>query len=236
MPLVEAMETQRAVRRLLPDPVDDDTVLRVLELATKAPDRQQPAELGVRGRPRPRREAPARPAQPPGLVDLPPVGTRRAKGHEPTLKIIEAVQWQADHFEEVPVVIVACLHGRSPVFGPPVLASSWYGSAYPGGPEPAAGGPGRRPRRRPSPRSRCGRPRSPAAPSASPARSRRWPSSPWAGQRGGTARRPANRSETSSTWTATGIGPSGKLLLPELQAPGAPVAAGYVPVRCLQGR
>src|ERR1041384_4203690 len=37
MPLVEAMETQRAVRRLLPDPVDDDTVLRVLELATKAP-------------------------------------------------------------------------------------------------------------------------------------------------------------------------------------------------------
>ena len=37
MPLVEAMETQRAVRRLLPDPVDDATVLRVLELATKAP-------------------------------------------------------------------------------------------------------------------------------------------------------------------------------------------------------
>ena len=37
MPLVEAMETQRAVRRLLPDPVDDETVLRVLELATKAP-------------------------------------------------------------------------------------------------------------------------------------------------------------------------------------------------------
>ena len=37
MPLVEAMETQRAVRRLLPDPVDDATVLRVIELATKAP-------------------------------------------------------------------------------------------------------------------------------------------------------------------------------------------------------
>ena len=34
MSLVEAMETQRAVPRLLPDPVDDDTILRVLELAT----------------------------------------------------------------------------------------------------------------------------------------------------------------------------------------------------------
>ena len=29
------------------------------------------------------------------------------------------------------MVVVACLHGRSPVFGPPVLASSFYGSAYP---------------------------------------------------------------------------------------------------------
>src|SRR6476619_8297009 len=37
MPLVDAMRTQRAVRRLRPDPVDDETLLAVLELATKAP-------------------------------------------------------------------------------------------------------------------------------------------------------------------------------------------------------
>ena len=37
MPLAEAMETQRAVRRLKPDPVDDDLVLRLIELALKAP-------------------------------------------------------------------------------------------------------------------------------------------------------------------------------------------------------
>ena len=37
MPLEEAMLTQRAVRRLLPDPVDDDIVLRCIELALKAP-------------------------------------------------------------------------------------------------------------------------------------------------------------------------------------------------------
>jgi nitroreductase len=37
MPLVEAMQTQRAVRRLLPDPVDDAIVLRCIELALKTP-------------------------------------------------------------------------------------------------------------------------------------------------------------------------------------------------------
>src|SRR5205823_2718365 len=37
MPLEEAMRTQRAIRRLKPDPVDDGLVLRVIELALKAP-------------------------------------------------------------------------------------------------------------------------------------------------------------------------------------------------------
>src|SRR4051794_37807574 len=36
-PLEEIMLTQRAVRRVLPDPVDDDIVLRCIELALKAP-------------------------------------------------------------------------------------------------------------------------------------------------------------------------------------------------------
>ena len=37
MPLEEAMRTQRAIRRLKPDPVDDDLILRCIDLATKAP-------------------------------------------------------------------------------------------------------------------------------------------------------------------------------------------------------
>src|SRR5438093_10342054 len=37
MPLREAMLTQRAVRRVLPDPVDDAIVLRCIELGLKAP-------------------------------------------------------------------------------------------------------------------------------------------------------------------------------------------------------
>ena len=37
MPLEEAMRTQRAIRRLKPDPVDDALVLKLVELALKAP-------------------------------------------------------------------------------------------------------------------------------------------------------------------------------------------------------
>jgi nitroreductase len=37
MELEEAMRTQRAIRRLRPDPVDDQLVLELIELALKAP-------------------------------------------------------------------------------------------------------------------------------------------------------------------------------------------------------
>jgi nitroreductase len=45
-------------------------------------------------------------------------------------RILDAVDWQAKHFADVPVVIVACLRGPRPPF-PPVAASSYYGSIYP---------------------------------------------------------------------------------------------------------
>src|SRR2546425_10685422 len=37
MPLEEAMRTQRAIRRLKPDPIDDELVLRLIDLALRAP-------------------------------------------------------------------------------------------------------------------------------------------------------------------------------------------------------
>jgi len=40
MPLQEAMRTQRAIRRVKPDPVDDGLVLGLIELALKAPTQQ----------------------------------------------------------------------------------------------------------------------------------------------------------------------------------------------------
>ena len=39
-------------------------------------------------------------------------------------------QWEADHFEDVPVIVVACVHGPRPVF-PAFNAARYYGSAFP---------------------------------------------------------------------------------------------------------
>jgi len=49
---------------------------------------------------------------------------------EQMLRIEKAVQWQADHFEEIPVVVVACLKGAIAPW-PPIGVSSAYGSIYP---------------------------------------------------------------------------------------------------------
>lgn len=52
------------------------------------------------------------------------------RGDEKMLRLQKAVQWQADHFEEIPVVVVACLRGVIPPW-PSVATSSSYGSIYP---------------------------------------------------------------------------------------------------------
>jgi len=130
MPLEEAMNTQRAIRRLKTDPVDDALVLRLIELALKAPtgsnaqnwefvvvkDPQVKAKLARLNR---------------GAWSLyGGIGRRIAKGDERMTKIINAVQWQADHFEEIPVIVVACIKSIVPPW-PPIAASSTYGSIYP---------------------------------------------------------------------------------------------------------
>lgn len=133
MPLAEAMETQRSIRRLSSDPVDDEIILRLIELGTKAPtgsnfqnwefivvkDPRTKAKLGrlyerawsVYGR----------------------AGRALRKGDESAERNMAAVEWQIEHFAEVPVLLVACLRGSRAPFAPvpPVVASTYYGSIYP---------------------------------------------------------------------------------------------------------
>ncbi len=130
MPLEEAMRTQRAIRRLKPDPVDDALVLRLIELAQRAPtgsnaqnwqfiivrDRAVKARLGTLNRRMFRFYG--------------GIGRRIARNDPKTLRMIEAVQWQADHFADIPVLVVACLRGPRLPF-PPIMATSYYGSIYP---------------------------------------------------------------------------------------------------------
>jgi nitroreductase len=131
MPLVEAMQTQRAIRRLLPNPVDDETLLRCLELATKAPSGGdlQSFEFVVVRDPDVKHQL-ARLNRQAWSVYRRVVKLSRRGRTESAVKIMDAVQWQADHFEEVPVVVVACARGVSIPFSP-IWASTLYGSVYP---------------------------------------------------------------------------------------------------------
>jgi nitroreductase len=138
MPLLEAMMTQRAVRRVLPDPVDDAVVLKCIELALRAPtgnDEQNWEFIVVKDR-RVKEKLAKRYRQAWKVQHR--VVLRRAVAHdEPMAKIARAVQWQVDHFTEIPVLVVACLRlgareGRLPfVRMPHVAESGYWGSIYP---------------------------------------------------------------------------------------------------------
>jgi nitroreductase len=139
MPLDEAMRTQRAIRRLRPDPVDDALILRLIELALKAPSggNRQNAEFVVVRDPAVKRRL--------GRLNRIAWSTYGrlwrwiAQGDAKTLRAMDAVQWEADHYEEVPVVVVACLRWTTygPILSgvrlpfPPFWASIYYGSIFP---------------------------------------------------------------------------------------------------------
>jgi nitroreductase len=130
MPLEEAMETQRAIRRLEPDPVDDALVRRLIELALKAPtgSNSQNWEFIVVRDPEVKRKLARQNRRIFRIYGA--IGRRVARNDPKMLRTLEAVQWQADHFEEIPVLVVACLRGLRPVF-PPVMATSYYASIHP---------------------------------------------------------------------------------------------------------
>ena len=132
MPLDEAMATQRAIRRLKPDPVDDALVLRLIELALKAPTggNQQNWEFIVVRDPAVKAKLAKFNRQAWRIYGG--IGRRIAtrEGNPKMLKILDAVQWQADHFEEIPVIVVACLKQVVAVW-PPAATASQYASIFP---------------------------------------------------------------------------------------------------------
>jgi nitroreductase len=138
MPLVDAMMTQRAVRRVLPDPVDDAVVRRCIELALRAP-------TGANGqnwefivvRDRGIKEKLAKRYRLAWKFYYHFVIRRKASVDESMAKTARAVQWQVDHFAEIPVLVIACLRlsareGRVPFVPMPHPAmSGYFGSIYP---------------------------------------------------------------------------------------------------------
>src|SRR5512143_3708328 len=111
MTLEEAMRTQRAIRRLKPDPVDDAIVLQLIELALKAPSgsNQQNWEFLVVKDPAVKAALGRLNRRAWNLYGG--IGRRLYRGNDAMLRIMNAVEWQATHFEEIPVIVVACLRG-----------------------------------------------------------------------------------------------------------------------------
>ena len=133
MPLEEAMRTQRAVRRVLPDPVDPDIVLRCIELALRAPtgSNGQNWEFVVVTE-RDTKAALARSYRQSWSI-YGRIGRRVTRSDPSMGKVLDAVEWQVDNFEEIPVLVVPCLRGNRVPFlpTPPIAQSSFYGSIYP---------------------------------------------------------------------------------------------------------
>ena len=130
MPLGQAMLTQRAIRRVKPDPIDDKLVLELIELAMKGPTQQNtqswefiivkdPAVKAALGR------------QNRFMWKLyRRVAAWKARNDPKEQRMNEAVEWAVDHFEEIPVLVVACFRGSRFAF-PPVIGTSIYGSILP---------------------------------------------------------------------------------------------------------
>ena len=134
MPMEEAMRTQRAVRRLHLQPVSHDVLLPLLELSLKAPtssNTQDWSYLVVEDR-----------AQKERLAKLyrrlynvfNPIVERQARGDDAALRGMRPGQWQAEHFEDLPVFVIPCYRRNikhRPVGRPQISVSSFYGSVYP---------------------------------------------------------------------------------------------------------
>ncbi len=119
------MRSQAAHPRLRSEPIDDDTVLALLELAAHASaGRLQRCSFVV--------------------VRDPDVRHQLARTYRQGWSIYKRVlrsrwsdealladrQWESDHFEDVPVLVVACMPGRRPIF-PAIGAAAFYGAAFP---------------------------------------------------------------------------------------------------------
>lgn len=130
MPLDEAMSTQRAIRRLKTDPVDDALVLRLIELALKAPtgSNAQSWEFIIVRDPATKRAIGRLNRMVWGVYSR--AARRVVKTDSKSQRSLDAVQWQADHFEEIPVIVVACQRGRYVPFVH-ILAATYFGSIFP---------------------------------------------------------------------------------------------------------
>jgi nitroreductase len=123
--LADLMRAQAPGRRLKHDPVDDDTVLELVDLAGRAVlDRRRRCEFLVVKDPDVRHQL-ARTYRQGWSIYKRVLRTRSSDD-----AVLEARQWESDHFEDTPVYVIVCVRGRRPRF-PAIGASAFYSAAFP---------------------------------------------------------------------------------------------------------
>lgn len=112
--IFEAMYTCRAMRRLKPDPVPEELILKVIDAANQGPtgsNRQATRWIVVRDAEQRRRIAELNRKAVEQYIG-PGSARPEALPHQPAEKrqrMLNAVLWQAQHMHEIPVLIVACM-------------------------------------------------------------------------------------------------------------------------------
>ena len=134
MPMLEAMRTQRAVRRLHLDPVSRDVLLPLLELSLKAPTSSNTQDWCYLVVEDPAQKARLAKLYRPLYRTFSPIERRAARGDAARLRALKPGEWQAEHFEELPVFVIPCYRRglkHRPVGRPQISVASFYGSVFP---------------------------------------------------------------------------------------------------------
>jgi nitroreductase len=134
MPMAEVMRTQRAVRRLHLDPVSREVLLPLLELSLKAPTSSNTQDwCYVVVEDRAQKERLAKLYRPLYRI-FSPIERWAARKDPFRLRQMKPGEWQAEHFEELPVFVIPCYRRNlkhRPVGRPQISVASFYGSVYP---------------------------------------------------------------------------------------------------------
>lgn len=123
-PLEDVMRTQLAMRHLRSDPVDDELLLHLVDLAIRAPsgkNRQKWEFIFVKDRAK--------------VGEIARLNGELVRMARPFLggdksKMVQGFLSQAERFAETPVVCVPCVWAW-PIVGPLIYTSSVFGSIYP---------------------------------------------------------------------------------------------------------
>ena len=137
MGVFETMYNCRAMRRIKPDPVPEELLLKLIDAANQAASGSN-AQNGrwIVVRDRAQKEKLAEMNMKVFTAYIAPSGGRMAalphQSEQSRAKMLDAVRWQAEHFADIPAHIIACLQMGGPVRESFMMGAGAGGSIWPG--------------------------------------------------------------------------------------------------------